>query len=206
MDEVAGGGPGEGGEFADEGVGSDEAIEAGLFDGRFDGLFGGGEVDVDGNFSGEEDGEVGDEAAFSWGEDDTDAFFGSEFFELFGEGDGGAEDFIIRNDVVGGAVVDAVVSVFFESVEEGFGEGAVEEVAGREGFFGGGVEVLEIATYGGVGGLDDVSKADDGVREGGGVFDGEGGVFGAVDSRREDGDAEAGEGIEDGGGDEAGCS
>lgn len=43
---------------------------------------GGGEVKVDGDFPGEEDGEVGDHAAFAGGEDDGDSGFVGFFADV----------------------------------------------------------------------------------------------------------------------------
>ena len=54
------------------------------------GVVAGCEVDINRYFAGEEDGEVGDHAAFAWWEQDADAFFLGLFFDLRGEGDGSA--------------------------------------------------------------------------------------------------------------------
>ncbi len=59
-EEVAIGWPGESGDFADEGVGGEEAVEVGLFDGGAGGFVRGREVEIDGDFIGKNGGDVGD--------------------------------------------------------------------------------------------------------------------------------------------------
>ncbi len=181
-EKVAIGRPGEAGDFAHEGIGSDEAVEVGLTDGGLDGVPGGGEVEVDGDLAGEEDGEVGEHAGFAGGEDDADAGFAGGEFDLLGEGDGGTHEFVVGEGAVVAAVVEgAGAAPLFEAGEEGFGEGAVEEPAGGEGAFGGFEEAFAVAGDGGQSGGDGMSGGDDGGGEFGGGVDGEGALAGDVD-------------------------
>ena len=84
--------------------------------GGADCFVGGGEVEVDGDFSGEEDGDVCDHATFTWREDDADSLFLGGVFDFFGECDGGSEDFLEGEFGVVGAVVEGVLfGVFSES-------------------------------------------------------------------------------------------
>jgi hypothetical protein len=129
-DHVSAGGPGEGLHFADEDVSGDEAVDTRLFDGGNDGFVGGGEVEVDGSFASEEDGDVGDETAEAGGEDDGDAVFLGFGFDVPTEGDGGGEGFVeAEGFFIGGifAIDDARAgAVFFEALDEGVGEAQVE--------------------------------------------------------------------------------
>ena len=57
------------------------------------GFAGGGEVEINRNLVGKEDGDIGDEPGFSRGENNTHAILLGRGFNFFGESDGGSEDF-----------------------------------------------------------------------------------------------------------------
>ena len=90
----------------------------------------GGEVEVDWSFAGEEDGDIGDEAAEAGGEDNGDAVFLGFGFDVPTEGDGSSEGFVEAEGFFIGrvfAIDDARAgAVFFEALDEGVGEAQVE--------------------------------------------------------------------------------
>ena len=121
-------GPGEGLHFADEGIRGEEAVDAGLADRGLDGFRSGGEVDIDRGFAGDESGEVGDERAFAGREDDADPWLVGLLGDDFAEGDGGGEEFVVAEF----GAVEAIDeprpgAVFFDAVDEGEAEVALEE-------------------------------------------------------------------------------
>ena len=84
--ELLGGGPGKGLGLPDKGIGSDEAVDAALADGAFDGFLAGGEVEIDGDFPSEDRSHVGDQPSTTGSQDNADAGLGGFFFNVFGEG------------------------------------------------------------------------------------------------------------------------
>jgi hypothetical protein len=188
--------------FPDEEVDGDEAIEAGLFDAGVDGLGAGGEVDIDGDFPGEDDGEVGDHAGAARGEEDADAFGVGFEADNFCEDDGGGEEaveavlaFIEAIDEFGSR------SVFFEALEEGeaevFGKGGADfegEVGGEEEVF---LIVGEIDGFA----FEEFSEGEDEGIEIAAGFDIEAGILGMIDEEGEEWGAGAGDELEGIGGD-----
>ena len=91
-----------------------------MADGRADGFVRSREIDIHRDFIGKENGEVCDHAAFTGGKNDADPFLFSGEFDLFGKGDGCAEELFKRQFRVIGSVKKSVVrGVELETLEEG---------------------------------------------------------------------------------------
>ena len=188
-DEVAIGWPRKGGDFSNKGVGGDEFVEVGLLDCGLNCVLRGGEVKVDGDLVGKEDGEVGNHAAFAGREQDADALLFGGFSDFLGEGDGNAEDFGERQfGVVGSVVQEGCVGVALEAFQESNGKGAVEKLATGEGGLGGLEEGFLIAGQTGFACGHGDAEGEDGGRESAGGLDAEFALGGNVD--RKGGDPE----------------
>src|SRR5690606_13051847 len=118
------------------GFGGDDGLETGLGNGTLEGGGSGGEVEIDGSFSGEDAGEVGDGSADSGREGNADAVAGDFAFQAAGEEEdeseeGGAGDFF-----TGWVAIDdrGFPRGFFERMEEFASEVALELGAFFEGF------------------------------------------------------------------------
>ena len=147
--------PREGGNLADEGIGGDEAVHAGLADARADGFGAGGEVEVDRGFAGEEHGEIGDESGFAGRQDDGHPRLVGFLSDDLGKGDGGRQHLVVGQLRIVRPIEDAVFrAVFFQAFEQGHGERALEQGPRTEGLLGGFQQRLVVGRHAGIRGGD----------------------------------------------------